>query len=150
MTKAAPEPYGIGGLLNQAHRLARAAANEAMRPEGVELRHLSVLGYVSRNGPQRQHQVGEALGLDKSTLVRIIDDLEAQGFAERTRATDDRRAYEVSITPDGERRLRVAWEHANAAMADLLSPLTPEEHTKLHELLERFVDQASKRTASSS
>ncbi len=136
-------PSRIGFLLNQAHRYARAAANQAMQPYGLELRHFGVLAYAAQAGPRSQRQIVQALGLDKSSMVHIVDELERQGLAERRRGTTDRRAYEVCITAAGRARLQAAGDRAAAVMEALLSVLTPQEQTHLQGLLERFVEHAS-------
>ncbi len=135
-------PEVIGGLLYQAHRLARAAANEAMRPYGVELHHLALMGYLVEHGPRSQRQLGTASGVDKSTMVRAIDELERQGLVARRRSTRDRRAYEVTVTAEGRQRMRAASECASAVMNELLAALTPDERRQLMSLLSRFVSHA--------
>jgi DNA-binding MarR family transcriptional regulator len=142
MTVPDLRPAVIGGLLFQAHQLARAAANEAMRPYGIELRHLGVLSYIADNGPRSQRQLGSALGLDKSAMVRIVDELERQGLATRGRSPHDRRSYEILVTAEGLQRMQVASERASAAMDGMLATLTPDERCQLTDLLARFVGRA--------
>jgi DNA-binding MarR family transcriptional regulator len=138
-------PEVIGGLLFQAHQLARAAANEAMRPYGVELRHLALMGYLVEHGPQSQRQLGTASGVDKSTMVRAIDELEERGLVARRRSVSDRRVYEISVTAEGKRRMRAASKHASGVMDGLLAPLAAAERRQLTDLLARFVAHARDR-----
>src|SRR2546423_5662457 len=94
----------LGMRLYRAHRLARAKANEAARPTGIELQHAGVLSAVRGCGVRSQRELGAALGVDKSTLVRIVDDLERRNLVRRRRSPHDRRADEIVITEEGERR----------------------------------------------
>ena len=45
------------------------------------------------------------MGIDPSTMVSLIDELEGEGLAKRRPHPEDRRARQVSITPKGRRRL---------------------------------------------
>lgn len=135
------DPMALGFLMNRAHQLARGRANQAARPTGLELSHAAVLSTVRSGGIRSQRELGAALGIDKSTLVRIVDDLERQGLVNRRRAPEDRRAYEIVITDEGERRLAEASELFRGAMVGLLEVLAVPEQRQLHDLLSRFVDQ---------
>lgn len=135
------DPTALGFLMFRAHQLARGQANQAARPTGLELHHAAVLSTVRGGGVRSQRELGAALGIDKSTLVRIVDDLERQGLLNRRRAPEDRRAYELVITDAGERRLAEAGELFRAAMAGLLEVLDDRDQRRLHDLLARFVAQ---------
>jgi DNA-binding MarR family transcriptional regulator len=132
-------------LLSLAHRYARAAANRALQEHELDLRHMSVLEYLAEAGPASQRTLVEALHMDKSSMVYVVDELETQGLAERHRSTHDRRSYAVRITPAGEERLRAAGRTARAAMDELLTPFSPAEREQLERLLTRFVQHARQR-----
>ncbi|MCK2244801.1 MULTISPECIES: MarR family winged helix-turn-helix transcriptional regulator [unclassified Crossiella] len=135
------DPMALGLLMYRAHQLARAKANHAARPAGIELQHAGVLTTISTGEVHSQRELGRTLGIDKSTLVRIVDDLERRDLVRRQRSDHDRRAYEVVITDEGERRLGEAGELFRAAMVELLAVLDPGEQRQLHDLLARFADQ---------
>ncbi|MEV7025965.1 MarR family winged helix-turn-helix transcriptional regulator [Kitasatospora sp. NPDC093558] len=135
------DPAALGLLMYRAHQLARAKANQAAKPSGIELQHAGVLTAVRDGGARNQRELGAALGIDKSTLVRIVDDLEHRGLLRRRRTPNDRRAYEILITEEGERRLEEAGDLFRTAMAGLLEVFTPEQQQQLHTLLAQFVDQ---------
>ena len=50
-----------------------------------------------------QQQLGRAIGMDPSSMVSTIDELEAKGWVERRRHPTDRRAYALHITERGPR-----------------------------------------------
>ena len=66
---------------------------------------LNVLG--AREGTIQQ-QLSSDMGIDPSAMVKLINELEDAGLAERRRRPGDRRAWEVSITPKGRRTLERA------------------------------------------
>src|SRR5438045_9494946 len=66
---------------------------------------LNVIG--AREGAIQQ-ELGAAMGIDRSTMVSLIDQLESAGVAKRRPSATDRRAREVAITPKGRRLLQRA------------------------------------------
>ena len=52
-----------------------------------------------------QQQLGRAIGMDPSSMVSTIDELEAKGWVERRRHPTDRRAYALHITDAGRETL---------------------------------------------
>lgn len=90
--------------------LRGATANQAAAPTGLGLPHANALSTVRAGQARSQRELSSAMGIDKSTMVRIVDYLERQHLLERRRAPADRRAHEIVITEEGERRLRDAEE----------------------------------------
>ena len=51
----------------------------------------------------RQKDLAASLGLDGSTVVRLLDNLQAAGLVERREDEGDRRAKTIHLTPEAER-----------------------------------------------
>lgn len=64
----------------------------------------------------RVTELGRRLHLDSGTLTPLLKRLAARGIVERRRATDDERAVEIHLTPEGK-ALRGAAEHIPSTMA---------------------------------
>jgi DNA-binding MarR family transcriptional regulator len=79
------------------------------------------------------------VGIDPSSMVSTIDELEARGLVERRSHPTDRRAHALHVTPAGRRTLAAGRKLAKGAQADLLAPLDDAERAQLHELLLRLV-----------
>jgi DNA-binding MarR family transcriptional regulator len=126
-------------LLRLAHRRAAAAFADALRPFDVEDRHFQVLRVLHRRGPLSQRQLIDALGSDKSAMVRTVDDLERRGLAWRAPALADRRAYAVELTPAGRDLLADTSRVADAVTGALLAGLGADERELLRALLRRLV-----------
>ena len=126
-------------LLRLAHRRAAAAFADALRPFDVEDRHFQVLRVLHRRGPLSQRQLIDALGSDKSAMVRTVDDLERRGLAWRAPARADRRAYAVELTPAGRDLLADTSRVADAVTGALLAGLGADERELLRALLRRLV-----------
>ena len=100
---------------------------------------LNVLG--AREGAIQQHLSSE-MGIDPSAMVKLINELEAAGLAERRRRPGDRRAWEVAITPKGRRSLERARRAACQVEDEVLEGLTNEERRQLLTLLRRALASA--------
>jgi MarR family transcriptional regulator, transcriptional regulator for hemolysin len=82
------------------------------------------------------------MGIDPSTMVSLIDQLETAGLATRRPRPTDRRAREVVITPKGRRVLEQARELAMQSEDDALRGLSGAERRQLLALLRRALGSA--------
>ncbi|MEV7991557.1 MarR family transcriptional regulator [Streptomyces sp. NPDC086077] len=139
-------PFALGLLLRRAHWRAAAVMTEALRPLGIELRHFAVLIVLMEHGPTVQRDLAAATGSDKAGVMRVVDDLERRGLAERKAVPGDRRARAVEITPQGVELFDAAHVAAGPLAERLVAELGPGEPEQLADLLTRFAypsDEAS-------
>jgi len=127
-----------------AHRASHERLAAALLPLGVEVRDFGVLTLLAR-GPLSQRQLIDVLGVDKSTMVRVVDDLERQGLVERRRDPHDRRAYAVGLTEAGRQRLDAAQAAARDLGAQLFGWLSDRDRRRLHATLQRIIEAAQPR-----
>ncbi|MFD0539839.1 MarR family winged helix-turn-helix transcriptional regulator [Actinomadura luteofluorescens] len=131
---------GLGMLLAAAHNRSRAGMNDELRPLGVDVRGFGMLLALEMYGPSSQRRLIDLTGIDKSTMVRIVDELEAGGLVRRERAPRDRRAHSISLTPDGTRALE-GGRRAGAAVGErIFGRLDRDERDRLVELLRRIAE----------
>lgn len=97
-----------------------------------------VLFLLREHGPVTQRQLLEEMGVRASSLSELLSKLEGKGYVKKEKSTADKRNYNVSITPEGIDALEELHRQHQAAMADLLSGLTPEERAQLSALLARL------------
>jgi DNA-binding MarR family transcriptional regulator len=118
-------------------RIAEALESVDLTPALFGL--LNVLG--ARKGANQQ-EIGAAMGIDPSTMVSLIDELESAGLAERRPHPTDRRAREVAITPKGRRVLERARRMAFQVEDEVLRGLSAAERRELLRLLRRALGSA--------
>jgi DNA-binding MarR family transcriptional regulator len=109
-----------------------------LEPLGLEPRQFALLRHVSVSEGQTQQALGDALGIPKSRMVALIDDLEARGLVERRLRPDDRRARALHVTPEGARCLGAAMDIASAHEEFVRERLSSAEHRQLVDLLQRL------------
>jgi DNA-binding MarR family transcriptional regulator len=118
-------------------RIAAALETIGLTPALFAL--LNVLG--AREGAMQQ-EIGSAMGIDPSTMVSLIDELERAGLAKRRPHPTDRRAREVVITPKGCRLLERGRRMADHVEDEVLHGLTAAERRELMRLLRRALGSA--------
>jgi DNA-binding MarR family transcriptional regulator len=137
-----PEGHVATGLLLQmAHRRSHERLSAVLQPLGLDVRSFGVLQFLAHGG-LTQRQLIDVLGVDKSTLVRVIDLLEEQQLARRTRNPRDRRAFTVTITNHGRRLLAAANTAAEELGERLFGWLDPPQRRELHQTLQRIIQAA--------
>src|SRR5947209_5751286 len=123
-------------LLSHLARVGQREA-EAVLPDDLRTAHLMLLTLLRDHGPTTQAGLAEALRLDPSNLVGVLNDLERRRLVIRQHHPEDRRRHIVVIAKEGIAELgRV--EHRLAATEDrVLAALTAEQRAALHDLLVR-------------
>jgi DNA-binding MarR family transcriptional regulator len=127
-----------GFLLARLGLHARKQFGRRLEELGLTTRAWGALNVLANEGPLTQLALGHAVAMDPSSMVGVVDDLEARGFVERRRDPRDRRAYALHVTTAGEEVLARGRRLAQEAQEDLLAPLDPEEREQLHRLLLRL------------
>lgn len=107
--------------------------------EGISPGQLGVLLMVQANPGINQTGAGRALGIDRSTLVSIIDALEVRELVERTPSPTDRRSHALLVTAKGDAFLTRIRPRLDAHEDELVRHLSTEERATLIDLLRRIV-----------
>ena len=133
------QPRGqTGPLLELIARRCRAEAESEIEAFNLRPRHVIALTLLQLVGPQSQTDLAEALRVDRTNLVGLLNDLEREHLIERRRSPQDRRRHTVSLTPTGTRRI-AELEHALAgAEQRVLAALDSDQQATLHALLEQI------------
>jgi DNA-binding MarR family transcriptional regulator len=113
----------------------KAKAIAAAEGAGFEIHDYGVLTLVAEGAHQTQATIADALMVDPSRLVALLDSLEERGWIVRQRDPQDRRRHVVSITPEGARKLAELREVIVGIEDAYLGALSPEERKQFHELL---------------
>lgn len=119
--------------------IATAIWAEACAEEGLSHLEFGTLGALSRQPDIDRNGLAAVIGVDRTNIGLIIDQLEKRGFVERTVNPEDRRAQRIHVTPAGEETFNRQARKTAIAREKILAPLKPEEREKLYDLLERII-----------
>jgi MarR family transcriptional regulator, transcriptional regulator for hemolysin len=128
----------LGWLLTQAHFNLVSEVGAALEPLGVSNRGYHVLA-TARTGEYTQKELAERIGLDKTTMVVTVDELEEKGLAERKPSSTDRRARVIVVTRTGERTVAEGQKIIDRIQCDVLESLPTKERELFLEALGSLV-----------
>ena len=114
---------------------------EALAPLDLRLRHYRLLRLLMYDGPQLQGAIGPALGVDRTTVVALVDFLERLKLAKRARSESDRRAYRIELTEKGKKTAAKATALVNAVEQNMFAPLSEKEQQHLRLLSTRLLSE---------
>lgn len=136
-TAATPASHQSLALLNHLSRVARREADAVLDLGGLRPRHMVALTLLRDHGAVSQQGLAEALRLDPSNLVGLLNELEQRGLLSRTRDRDDRRRHIVELAPQGEAALQEVEQRLACVEDRVLGALSAQERDTLHTLLLR-------------
>ena len=128
------------------YRLKRALVDletlheQHLGPSGVNVRELALLQFLDGREPESQQQAAAHLGLDRTTMVGLLDSLEGKNLVARRPDAEDRRRNVVVLTDAGQVKLREATHASDTAEQELLAPLDVREAAQFRALLERVTE----------
>jgi DNA-binding MarR family transcriptional regulator len=131
-----------GQLFFRLWRASHTHVSEALQSIGLTPALFGVMNVLAARDGAIQQELGSAMGIDPSTMVSLIDQLEDEGLAKRRPHPDDRRAREVTLTPKGRRLLERARKLALDAEDEVLIGLSDSERRDLMKLLRQAYESA--------
>jgi len=131
-----------GQLFFRLWRASHTQTAAALESIGLTPARFAVLSFLRARDGAIQQQIGAAMGIDPSTMVALIDELERAGLAKRRPHPTDRRAREVVITPKGRRIVEQGRSLARDVEDDVLKGLASTERRQLLRLLRQALSSA--------
>jgi DNA-binding MarR family transcriptional regulator len=123
----------FGFLVNDVARLMRTVYDRRVKSLGLTRSQWWVLNHLFRNPGATQSELAAILEIEKPTLGRLLDRLEAKGWVRREHDAHDRRAWRVRLTAAAQPAMRKLRKQAFGLRRDALAGLSAAER-------ERFVD----------
>ena len=127
----------MGYMLIKLGSAAAALLDRTLLPLGLRGRHVRVLELIHGEDLSQQ-DLCQRTGMDRTTMVGVIDELERLGFAYRERDVTDRRKHIVILTEQGEAAFGDALIRMAKAQEEFLAPLSGQERDQLRELMTRL------------
>lgn len=140
-----PAPVGTGCLTSNLGWMLDAASHAfgselaaALGPLGLAQRGFCVMS-AAMDAELTQTQLAGMIGLDKTTMVVTVDELERLGLAERVPSPTDRRARVIRVTDAGRARVAEGLEILQSVQASVLDSLPDAERDVFVRALMRLV-----------
>ena len=126
-------------VLKRLHLDLHELHEKLLAPFGISAGELAILMLIDARQPESQQQVAGRLGVDRTTMVSLIDALQTKGLVARRPDPHDRRRNVIELTEPGARTLRRATRASDDAERRLLTALTPTEAAQFRSMLGRVV-----------
>lgn len=123
----------FGFLINDVARLLRTTFDRRVKSLGLTRSQWWVLTHLFRNDGVTQSELADTLEIEKPTLGRLLDRLEAKGWVRRGEDAKDRRAKRVYLTDEVEPVMKTMRAAAAEVRRDALAGLSASQQ-------EQFVD----------
>lgn len=118
---------GLGFLLGDAARLLRKVIDRRLQPFGLTRAQWAVLAMLASRDGLSQSELADELEIEKSTVGRLIDHVEANGLIERRPMANDRRFWRVHLTEQARPLIARVTEVILATRTEMLRGLTDEQ-----------------------
>jgi MarR family transcriptional regulator, lower aerobic nicotinate degradation pathway regulator len=137
-TEPSPDPAlteFAGQLFFRLWRASHTRVAAALESIGLTPALFGLLNLIGRLEGANQQELGAAMGVDPSTMVALVDELEAKGLAKRQPHPTDRRARAVALTAKGGRLRDRGREMASQVEDEVLGGLSAADRRELLRLL---------------
>ncbi|MEU4237898.1 MarR family transcriptional regulator [Actinoplanes sp. NPDC026619] len=133
----------LGYLLKHVQASLTERTGAALTPLGITGRELAVLTVLGGPEPLAQQQAASRLGVDRTTMVDLVDALERKDLVERRPDPADRRRNLVHLTAHGRQVLGDGSRVHAEAERQSLAALDPDEIAQLKALLRRALGEGA-------
>ncbi len=128
-------------LIAQVGSHSQSAFGKQVDAFGLRLAHVGVLKAIFQADGLTQRQLGDALQMFPSNLVRLIDELEKRALVRRGKSTEDRRSYTLQLTEKGQGVALELISLTRAHQDRVCTSLAPAERQELTRLLQKIATE---------
>lgn len=131
-------PRFLGFNLRRAHLCSWRQYVAVIGENNIRPGLFSLLALVGSNPGIAQIELGKHLGIDKASIVALLDRLEQDGMLDRLRSTRDRRRQGIYLTARGTESLESLVSQVRALERQMASRFTRPEFEQFLGFLQRF------------
>lgn len=126
-------------LLTQSAAQAHRIVTESFAAGGARAYHFRLLATLVEFGPASQAELGRRSSIDRSDVVAALNELEAEGYVERSPDPVDGRRNIITITTAGKRHQRRLTTLVGKAQEEIFAPLSATDRTRLSAILGKLL-----------
>ena len=124
-------PENVGFIIGDVSRMLRTVYDRRVEPLGLTRAQWRVLARISRNEGCTQTELAAELEIEKPTLGRLIDRLQANDWVERRADKNDARTKRVFLTSRAQPVLKKMYSLADDVLDAAFSGLTRDQADQL-------------------
>lgn len=128
-------PENVGFIIGDVSRMLRTVYDRRVEPLGLTRAQWRVLARISRDEGCTQTELAAALEIEKPTLGRLIDRLQANDWVERRADQNDARTKRIFLTPRAQPVLTEMYALADDVLGAALAGLTKDGARQLEQSL---------------
>jgi DNA-binding MarR family transcriptional regulator len=126
--------------LKRVYQALRRRVDSELRPLAITLSQRDALLSLFHEGPSSHGALSDRLGLEQSSVSRLVEGLEKRGLVASKESEIDRRSRVVSLTESGRRLLQSTPGSSQLAGTMLAGALTESELRQLISLLRKCAE----------
>ena len=134
--------HRLGYLFKHAELRYAQLTSAALEPLGIGPREWAALSCLDEQPGRSQREVADLLGVDRTTMVALIDELEAKGCVSRRPQPDDRRKNIVTPTRKGHDLVRRGGRLLDDCERQFLAALSEGDAARLKNALDAVISAA--------
>lgn len=118
-----------GHLIRRLHQSATQIFQQRLKSAGLDMTpvQFGAMAAMHQTPGIDQASIASKIAYDRATIGGVIDRLESKGWVTRKVSNRDRRAREVSLSPEGIKVFETALPHVQDLQISILKSLTDEE-----------------------
>jgi DNA-binding MarR family transcriptional regulator len=126
-------------LLTQSAAQAHRVVTESFAAGGARAYHFRLLATLVEFGPASQAALGRRSSIDRSDVVAALNELEADGYVQRSPDPEDGRRNVITITTAGKRQYKRLTNLVAKAQEEIFAPLSATDRTRLTTILGKLL-----------
>jgi DNA-binding MarR family transcriptional regulator len=145
MISSEPNPTGDSStaqrlyhMIHEVYVYSDASDRQVLTSFDLSISQFRVLTSLRYDTAHRLTTLSERLLLSKSTITRVVDELEQRSWLRRVPDPDDRRAQRVGLTPEGAKQVTLVSDAHERYLEQRLELLRSNERQQLNSLLEKL------------
>jgi len=143
---AANTAHCLGREINLAGRAMRTLLDSRLSHAKTSFATWSVLFVLDMEGPIIQRELPQRLDVEGPTLVRRLDQLEAEGLVLRSDSPSDRRATRVALTEAGRALFKRVRSSVSDTESEVIRELQPGDVETTLRVLRHLIDKSRQLT----
>lgn len=132
-----------GHLIRRLHQLSTQVFVQRTQAAGYDLTPIqfAALDAIHNHPGTDQATVAELIAYDRATIGGVIERLEQKGWVDRVVSERDRRARELSLTPEGQRTFKALVPVVRDLQDEILQSLNAADRARFLKLARQAVGQ---------